>query len=644
MEMPINNANTKSNPSAKPPPHLPRVYPNWKRTQQSTDIPPTRIRIQKNKLSASDANDCGDVGFGSNKPKPKPPTRATITGVEVCLGMGICPTCHKNEARYTCPRCLAPYCSMACYQIHDIHKPSSVQEQTQAQAENNTGGNDAAAGGGRCTEAFYRDKVQQISNLAVKDEGNVSQMRDILTRSHYDGDDVEEDRDENGKNMGLESTILTDEELVELAEYVLKLDDDDNEYQSRVLTNNDADPRITTTTSRPDLDLPMHLRHKFELAVRRGELSHLIQEEHNFHPYWLPQRQVQVKAQAHTEESLMFGSETLEERICAIPPLPLAFPLSSSGRKVHLQFNICEVLYVTAWTLRRYHMDVMDCGERKHKRRRVPQRESAIASAGAQKNDNSTRTMKEKDYDSNDDAIIDITSFIYIQSQVLSHDARYSSIEEMLMACTERTRLETIRHRGVTVTASNGNLSGRKSNDDDEEEKFGNNVDWVTLLNDIIHMSKHRRMVLRILLDANDMIHDGSKALKRRRKGGQDDINTKGMNTIQRSNLKLATKKMEYYMSWCQTYWDDIGSEISGEIERWMNDWKHIVDDTDVKKDEQGHVGDMLHVIDDKKFNDPKPPSHEFNILSSENRGIIDVPTNKDDSFLVPVSTRKLTG
>ncbi len=592
------------NVNTNPPPHLPRVYPKWKRTHQSTDIPPTRIRKETTTDSA-DANSLpsGDdddeittIHIGANNPSYSKlqastcATKATVTGV--CLG--ICPTCNKNEARYTCPRCFAPYCSIACYKIHDIPKQ--------------TGNPDS--GGGRCTEAFYRDKVQQVSNLAVKDDGNVSQMRDILTRSHH-YDCVDErgegnnnkvkqclDEDENTENGKIMPSTLTDEELVELAEYVLKLDDETQ-------TNN-TDPITTKTTSRPAI--PIHLMHKFESAVQRGELSHLIEEEHHFHPYWMPQSREQMQ----NNKSLMFSSDALEERICSIQPLPL------SSKKVNLQYNICEVLYVTAWTLRRYHMDVITCGERKRGRRRGHRRESV----------HTTDSTTEKE---SNDTVIDIISFMYVQSQVLSNDARYSSIEEMLMACTERTRLETIRRTGVTAFR---NLRGKS----DVGESFGNNVDREALLNDIVHMSKHRRMILRILIDANDMINDGSKALKRRQKVGHD---IKHANNIQRSDLKLATKKMEYYMSWCHTYWDESGSEISEEIERWMNDWKYV-DQTEVKEDGQHHDGDILHVMD-KKSNDSEPPPHGFKLLPSEGRKVTDISLSKDESFLVPVSTRKLT-
>ncbi len=50
-----------------------------------------------------------------------------------------CTVCKQQLSRYTCPRCLARYCSAACYKLH----------------------------GGRCTEAFYKEQVSPGPGLGL---------------------------------------------------------------------------------------------------------------------------------------------------------------------------------------------------------------------------------------------------------------------------------------------------------------------------------------------------------------------------------------------------------------------------------------------------------------------------------------------
>ncbi|DBA03334.1 TPA: hypothetical protein N0F65_004611 [Lagenidium giganteum] len=69
----------------------------------------------------------------------------------------VCRVCTEKEARYTCPRCNAPYCSVACFKTH----------------------------GQQCTEEFYRGHVQsemQLQNAAKDDKQAQREMTQLLER------------------------------------------------------------------------------------------------------------------------------------------------------------------------------------------------------------------------------------------------------------------------------------------------------------------------------------------------------------------------------------------------------------------------------------------------------------------------------
>ena len=64
-----------------------------------------------------------------------------------------CVVCREKTGRYTCPRCLAQYCAVACYQKH----------------------------GERCTESFYQEHVvDELHNRPVTSEAERREMIAIL--------------------------------------------------------------------------------------------------------------------------------------------------------------------------------------------------------------------------------------------------------------------------------------------------------------------------------------------------------------------------------------------------------------------------------------------------------------------------------
>jgi hypothetical protein len=70
-----------------------------------------------------------------------------------CAGPVRCIVCEVNMGRYTCPRCLAQYCAVACYQKH----------------------------GERCTESFYQEHVvDELHSRPVTSEAERREMLAIL--------------------------------------------------------------------------------------------------------------------------------------------------------------------------------------------------------------------------------------------------------------------------------------------------------------------------------------------------------------------------------------------------------------------------------------------------------------------------------
>ena len=170
---------------------------------------------------------------------------------------GVCLVCRECEYRYTCPKCQMPYCSVACYKLHDEDGTS-------------------------CTESFYQNRVSTVLNYEAKEQHKSIQQ--ILSRSHQqmltEFDDNEEDND------------VSEEDLWRLAE-ALENDTVTEEDTVRLLT--------------PEL------RMAFERAVQNGELDEVVEP---WHPWWMPEL---VSTATVTEQSRSTPKKTLDERLLKIP-------------------------------------------------------------------------------------------------------------------------------------------------------------------------------------------------------------------------------------------------------------------------------------------------------------------------------------
>ena len=412
----------------------------------------------------------------------------------------LCAVCNTNESRYACPKCNAPYCCVTCYRAH----------------------------GETCTEAFYRGHVLGTCSLAGK---NANDLRGVLARIHSDVNETMENieqREESLSNMvkngaamnigNVINTQISDEDLAELASYVLQ--DDDKE-------GDDCEDLLRT--------IPPHLLYAFECALNAAGTSERSQgglesflapfapkgndDLNNNLPYDLcRERQIRTKWWLQEDEHLSKGL-SLDERILSIPNLCSR----TAPPNTALRYNILEVMYATALAIR--------------------------ASCNAKET-------------SPDDDIVDKSALLLSQSQVLSSDRRYTSVEEVLSSCSEHfvTMKKTMPHSVLSVIspADDGNRV----------------ILWEKLASDVAEISSNRRFVLRMLFDAKDICRDGIAFVKSQLKETGPAQSKEELEGSKRT-FKLAAKKIEYFLSWSSRFWTEESAQlISEEVKSFVRDWR----------------------------------------------------------------------
>lgn len=561
---------------------LPIISKRWNKSVTSQDIPPTSITntnsthpTTHNLLESPQASQSLFLSNNDSVNNSNNNTR-------------ICTTCEINEARYTCPRCEAPYCSIECYRLHKTRKG----------ADNESRSNKAHP----CTEGFYKERVFDMLRNETKDPDNISTMKQILQRSRTDYEDSNstkkvEDGEEDDPNPLFQDETL-EQEFMDLASHVLKINITPNSNgstltgQNKVNTNNNHgeteegkgnDPNIEVEIKRDsDMDEQIeellfetlqskpHLLKYFENLAVNGELSHLIP---TWDPWWMPSRPPTEKISVTSTETNTSSQmnedqqrkkhnnkiKTLDEQIMSIPPFHTL--LSTKQRELlqslkdtklpSLHFNTINLLYTTAQILRLY-------------------------------NGYSTSSLDTDKY--NDNNITkngdngEVASALYSTSSVLNQDCRYISVEEVLIDCaTQSTRqYNDMTNRGSSTGSCN--------------------TPWYILTQDVLLILRNKRFVCKALITAKDILQKGIQSLRDQLKSkldckvsqndsDYDDIFPRDDNTIQyqvqwiESNLKKlrhSKKKIIYYTSWCIAYWSELELEnsLSKEVQDWMNRWR----------------------------------------------------------------------
>ena len=481
--------------------------------------------------------------------RSRPPTRPRDTKAQL-----ICTTCHTHEARYTCPKCNAPYCSAACYRVHD--------------------GGSSRDGAHACTESFYKHRVLSHCNAKERGDGGKSKLGGVLQRLHRDVDRnldqlerkeesvsrllkdgdagrVQLDIKDGASSLESPSSVLrmdtkgggamSDEDLCELAEYVMRMEDekcDDEEHGNHDMLES----------------IPPHLLRAFERelasATQAAEATiparSSTEDAKVLEDTWAPflgdddtvgcpatrqesQHGESQEAKSSKERAALWWlpnagevdeSQALDARILALSPLPkLRTSNPAAKQSPSLSYNIAEVLYAASFVAR------VKCS--------VSSASSTISGHTPKKDD------------------VDGAALLLSQSRVLANDARYTNVREVMIACSERL-------------TENKTLLPRQQ---------GDALSWDVLALDVATLSYHRRYVLRMLFEASDACKAGVALVKRQLKKGVAE-RSKEREDMKRQ-YQLAAKKLDYFLSWCSGTWSlEVGRAVGEEARAFVADWK----------------------------------------------------------------------
>ena len=234
-----------------------------------------------------------------------------------------CAVCRQNESRYQCPKCQLPYCTVACYRIHNSSSSGS-----------------SSSLGPPCTEAFYKNRVSEILQLEVSEKQSLT--RQLLHRHHHN---------ESVFDESLQSNLL---EISEIELYDLLVALEDQRYSA------EGGSGDATTIKHLQSLLSPSIRAAFDSALQSGELSDLVLQR--WSPWWKPELANNDDSYGGTdtgqdvktvfEGSLFHGGGTLDERLLEIPPFTTFNKIRSPPP--NLMYNLVDIVYGAAWNLRLY--------------------------------------------------------------------------------------------------------------------------------------------------------------------------------------------------------------------------------------------------------------------------------------------------
>jgi hypothetical protein len=266
-----------------------------------------------------------------------------------------CLICNIHQARYTCPACSTRYCSKDCYQRHSED----------------------------CTERFYKTRVSGVLALETKERGR--ETRQLLNRIH-----------KQQQQQQQQHALFSQEDLLNM----LRVLESDNVQEIQ---------RLLESSS---------IRASVDEKVREGQLQDWLLEP--WHPWWRPEMHCVHEAPFDEHDQEGNGSvdssfaTDLDERILdEIPSFASLRRLNTSSQLPlpALQFNLIDLIYTSATTLRLYHGCANAC------------QISAEAS----------------------DTLI-------ATSAVLSNDARFESLNEALVSITTTTVQKQLAQHADTLS------------------------------------------------------------------------------------------------------------------------------------------------------------------------------------------------
>lgn len=332
-------------------------------------------------------------------------------------------------------------------------------------------------GDGACTESFYQNRVGQVLRLEVKEKSD--DMRGILNRVHRSQQHGVVDDLQHVSHVSTEGQ-LTREELLQLWSLLEKSEDNESEL-ARVLSQ--QPPRLQAAVDRITLELGQS---------DTASLQEWILEP--WYPWWRTElvSTYDIDECGDDEGDLLLDETTgerkevttLDEQILAVPRFDTLF--RSKLMKPQLQYNIIDILYAVTGMLRQYH-GAKNALE-------MPQDACAALVGG---------------------------------SAVLLQDARFESLDEVLMSCARRSEMP-MESAGTTSGANDA-------------------TPWTMLAQDVASLCQSHRWIARALFEACDVV---KAAISTAKKAPAADANI--------SDLRRIHKKLQFYLSWSMAYRDTI--------------------------------------------------------------------------------------
>jgi hypothetical protein len=238
-----------------------------------------------------------------------------------------CLVCQQHEARYTCPQCQIPYCSIECYRNHNNHYNDNDKKSS-------------------CTEEFYKKKVTSLMQLECLDRQDLNHrmLNRYHQQEHHSNHLVALDESED-----YAADYLEEEDLYQLWSKLEELGYEINYMSAAEITNM----------------IPSSLKTKFQKDLQQGKLQRLVLD--HWFPWWRRQlvgnnedSDVTEKATLQLEQG---GSSerdlSLDERLLKTPKFDAMFKSNkrypTTSNQELLCFNLIEILFATCCTLRLFH-------------------------------------------------------------------------------------------------------------------------------------------------------------------------------------------------------------------------------------------------------------------------------------------------
>ena len=229
-------------------------------------------------------------------------------------GPSECGVCHQHEARYTCPRCEIPYCSLDCYRAHD--------------------GAISQSGSRSCKESFYQNRAMGILDLEVKERKDETKR---MIQKVYDQNNIH--AEENSDHPILQSAVnLPQDELIRL----LKVAEEGTPEELQ---------DVLFSTKPVSSQIHQSLQH----AIQTGQMQEWLVE--SWHPWWHLELVSGQSSHAEGEDEYEpMSQQTLDERLLQVPPFSRLLPRSKQqSPPPDLSANLLDILFSIVLTLRLYH-------------------------------------------------------------------------------------------------------------------------------------------------------------------------------------------------------------------------------------------------------------------------------------------------